>query len=122
MELTNFVVNEQISLPHLYSRKVGRQGTCRTPYGNNKRRLGSCFSGLGRLTILWNYLLSYGTMTTEQSTSLCLDMYKQHCTNFSTQCPTADKMHSTRSIHHNMEQKYNSQMSQTTCHAYHQRK
>jgi hypothetical protein len=51
MELTIFGMNEQIHLPHLYSskvgRQVGRQGTCRTPYGNNKRRLGSCFSGLG---------------------------------------------------------------------------
>jgi hypothetical protein len=48
-------------------------------------------------------------MTTEQSTYLCLDMYKQHCTNFNTQCPTADKMHHTKAIHHNMEQKYNSE-------------
>jgi hypothetical protein len=50
MELSIFVMNEQINLPHLFvfKYKVGRQGTCPTPYGNNKRRLGSCFSGLGR--------------------------------------------------------------------------
>ena len=65
MELTIFVMNEQINVPHLYSSKVGtgwREGTCRTPYGNNKKKTRKLFQWTGKanypielLTFIWDY-------------------------------------------------------------------